>query len=48
MPIEIDFKNRCFGIQEPKFVNGTFEQESERIAKLFDGVIGATRTFKML
>jgi len=48
VPIEIDFKNRCFRIQEPKFINGTFEQESERIAKLFDGVIGATRTFKML
>ena len=48
VPIEIDFKNRRFGIQEPKFINGTFEQESERVAKLFDGVNGATRTFKML
>ena len=32
VPIEIDFKNRRFGIQEPKFINGTFEQESERVA----------------
>ena len=48
MPIEIDFKNRCFGIHEPKFITGTFEQESEKISKLFDGVVGATRTFRML
>ena len=48
MPIEIDFNNRCFGIQEPKYITGTFEQESEKIASLFTGVEGATRTFKML
>ena len=48
VPIEIDFKNRCFGIQEPKYITGTFEQESEKIASLFSGVEGATRTFKML
>ena len=48
VPIEIDFKNRCFAIQEPKYITGTFEQESEKIASLFSGVEGATRTFKML
>ena len=48
VPIEIDFKNRCFAIQEPKYITGTFEQESEKIASLFNGVEGATRTFKML
>jgi hypothetical protein len=48
VPIEIDFKNRCFGIQEPKYITGTFEQESEKIASLFSGVEGSTRTFKML
>ena len=46
--IEINFKNRCFGIQEHKYITGTFEQESEKIASLFSGVEGATRTFKML
>ena len=35
VPIEIDFKNRCFAIQEPKYITGTFEQESEKIASLF-------------
>jgi hypothetical protein len=48
VPIEIDFKNRCFGVLKPKFINGTFEEESEKIAELFDGVAGATRTFRML
>ncbi|MAE33350.1 MAG: hypothetical protein CL493_03405 [Actinobacteria bacterium] len=48
VPIEIDFKNRCFGILEPEFINGTFEEESEKIAELFDGVTGATRIFRML
>jgi hypothetical protein len=48
VPIEIDFKNRSFNIQEPHFVVGTFEEESLKLEKLFEGVEGATRTFTML
>ena len=48
VPIEIDFKNRSFNIQEPHFVEGTFEEESLKLEKLFEGVEGATRTFTML
>ena len=47
VPIEIDFKNRCFGILKPRYITGTFEEESEKIANLFNGVEGATRAFKM-
>ena len=48
VPIEIDFKNRSFNIQEPHFISGTFEEESLKLEKLFEGVEGATRTFTML
>lgn len=48
VPVEIDFGNRRFKIQEPQEITGTFEEESEKLIKLFEGVEGATRTFKML
>lgn len=48
VPVEIDFKNRSFNIQEPHFVTGTFEEESIKLEELFQGVEGATRTFTML
>ena len=48
VPIEIDFKNRCFKIHQYRFVKGSFEEESDKIIDLFDGVQCATRTFKML
>jgi 1-acyl-sn-glycerol-3-phosphate acyltransferase len=48
VPIEIDFKNRSFNIQDPHFISGTFEEESEKLEKLFEGVEGATRKFTML
>ena len=48
VPIEIDFKNRRFKIHQYKYVQGSFEEESDKIINLFKGVEGATRTFKML
>ena len=45
LPITIDFGNREFRIMKPAFARGTFEEESQRIRELFDGVEGATRTF---
>ncbi|MAB95874.1 MAG: hypothetical protein CL496_01440 [Actinobacteria bacterium] len=48
VPIEIDFKNRRFKIHQYKFVEGSFEEESDKIIDLFKGVQGATRKFKML
>ena len=48
VPVEIDFGNRRFKIKEPQKITGTFEEESEKLIKLFEGVEGATRTFKML
>ena len=48
VPIEIDFKNRSFNIQDTHFISGTFEEESEKLEKLFEGVEGATRKFTML
>ena len=48
IPIEIDFKNRSFNIQDPHFVTGSFEEESLKLEELFEGVEGATRTFTML
>ena len=48
VPIAIDFKNRCFSIRQHYFVKGTFEEESQKLIAQFEGVEGATRTFKML
>ena len=48
VPIAIDFKNRCFSIRQHYFVKGTFEEESQKLINQFEGVEGATRTFKML
>ncbi len=48
VPVEIDFKNRCFNIKQYHFVRGTFEEESKRLEEIFEDVKGATRTFKML
>ena len=45
LPITIDFGNREFRIMKPAFARGTFEEESQRIRELLDGVEGATRTF---
>ena len=45
LPVTIDFGNREFRIMEPVFSEGTFEEESQKIRELFDGVEGATRTF---
>jgi hypothetical protein len=48
IPIEIDFKNRSFNVKDPHFITGSFEEESLKLEKLFEGVEGATRTFTML
>ncbi|MDA2969930.1 MAG: hypothetical protein O3A48_00920 [Actinomycetota bacterium] len=48
VPVDIDFGNRCFNIKEPQKITGSFEDESAKIIEIFEGVKGATRTFKML
>ena len=48
VPIAIDFNSRCFSIKQYYFVKGTFEEESQKLIDEFEGVKGATRTFKML
>ena len=45
VPIAIDFANREFRIMEPMFPVSSFEEEADKIRELFDGVVGATRTF---
>jgi len=45
VPVAIDFANREFRIMEPMFPVSSFEEESDKIRELFDGVVGATRTF---
>ena len=45
VPVAIDFENREFRIMDPLFVSSSFEEESDRIRDLFNGIVGATRTF---
>ena len=46
--MELDFKNRRFHVQKEQFVTMSFEEESEKIISLFEGVNGALREFTML
>ncbi len=46
VPIEIDYKNRCFKIHKPRKVLDTFEKDSLEVQKIFNGVVGYKRTFK--
>ena len=48
LPVELDFKNRRFHVQKEQFVTMSFEEESEKIISLFEGVYGALREFTML
>ena len=48
LPVELDFKNRRFHVQKEQFVTMSFEEESEKIISLFEGVNGALREFTML
>ena len=48
LPVELDFKNRRFHVQKEQFVTMSFEEESEKIISLFQGVNGALREFTML
>ena len=47
VPVEIDFKNRAFNLRNPEKVTSSFEDESKKVIKIFEGVEGATRTFTM-
>ncbi len=47
VPVEIDFKNRAFNIRNPEKVSSNFEEESQKVIEIFDGVEGATRVFTM-
>ena len=47
VPVEIDFKNRAFNLRNPEKVTSNFEDESQKVIKIFEGVEGATRTFTM-
>ena len=46
VPIEIDYKNRCFKIHKPRKVLDTFKKDSLEVQKIFNGVVGYKRTFK--
>jgi len=46
VPIEMDFKNRCFKIHTPRRVSDTFEKDSFEVKQIFDGIVGHKRTFK--
>jgi hypothetical protein len=46
VPIEIDYKNRCFKIHKPRKVLDSFEKDCLEVQKIFDGVVGYKRIFK--
>ena len=46
VPIEIDYKNRCFKIHNQRKVLDSFEKDSLEVKKIFDGVVGYNRIFK--
>ncbi len=47
VPIKIDYKNRCFKIHKPRKALDSFEKDSLEVKKLFDGVVGYNRIFKV-